>query len=467
VQYSAIAPPNGPPRIQFRRGGGGWQDFNPPPVGQQPPPPAGGQPQGTYAAAIAALENLQRAIGPATPGASGPSTGAQPPSLTPPATGTGGNNAINSARAAQLREATRLTPIAADAVRACISAGCFAAGTMLLTPYGMQAIETFQPGDQVTSRSEFDPDGPLESKIVEEMFRRFAPITLVRAAGQAIRTTSEHPFYVYNKGWTQANLLQPGDCLLSDDGRWIVVEDVYDTGEWEVVYNLRIADYHTYFVTDLAWGFSVWSHNTGGACDGPPSGNLTADTLRVLQERLDGTPRRTVVLRGDANYTILGGSAHYYTNADGQLSRVTFNLTPQTGSNGPSGNTTWIGRLGQSGDQGGHILGKQFNGSNRYPNLVPMNGNLNAYPIPQNDWNGGAYGTFESFWRSALQHGRNVSNVSVQLEYPSVESLRPNRFVLNFSIGGNPFEFPLRNSASQALPSELDMQRLRDAIGVE
>jgi filamentous hemagglutinin len=27
------------------------------------------------------------------------------------------------------------------------------------------------------------------------------------------------------------------------------------------VYNLRVAEYHTYFVGSLEWGFSVWAHN--------------------------------------------------------------------------------------------------------------------------------------------------------------------------------------------------------------
>lgn len=49
--------------------------------------------------------------------------------------------------------------------------------------------------------------------------------------------------------------------LSSHDGRWIAVEDLFDTGEYETVYNLRVSDYHTYFVGSLEWGFTVWSHN--------------------------------------------------------------------------------------------------------------------------------------------------------------------------------------------------------------
>jgi len=76
-----------------------------------------------------------------------------------------------------------------------------------------------------------------------------------------IRTTAEHPFWVYNRGWQTAGELRPGDALLGHDGGRTAVEEVLDTGESETVYNLRVADYHTYFVGRRAWGFSAWAHN--------------------------------------------------------------------------------------------------------------------------------------------------------------------------------------------------------------
>ena len=47
---------------------------------------------------------------------------------------------------------------------------CFAAGTKLLTPDGPKAIEEFKVGDPILSRSEYDPNGPLQEKLVEEAF---------------------------------------------------------------------------------------------------------------------------------------------------------------------------------------------------------------------------------------------------------------------------------------------------------
>jgi hypothetical protein len=39
------------------------------------------------------------------------------------------------------------------------------------------------------------------------------------------------------------------------------VERVVETRERTTVHNLRVADYHTYFVGSPEWGFSVWAHN--------------------------------------------------------------------------------------------------------------------------------------------------------------------------------------------------------------
>ena len=80
-------------------------------------------------------------------------------------------------------------------------------------------------------------------------------------AGREIGTTAEHPFYVKDKGWLEAHKLEKGNQLATLDGQWVTVNEVFDTGHLEVVYNLRIGDYHTYFVGCEEWGFSVWAHN--------------------------------------------------------------------------------------------------------------------------------------------------------------------------------------------------------------
>src|SRR5262249_56972578 len=116
-------------------------------------------------------------------------------------------------------------------------------------------IEDFRPGDPILTRPEDDPAAPLEVKRVEEVFVRVSPILHLHVGGQVIRTTGEHPFFVRGEGWVSARDLRPGDLLSSHDGGWVPVEEVFDTGAWETVYNLRVADHHTYFVGDRDWQF--------------------------------------------------------------------------------------------------------------------------------------------------------------------------------------------------------------------
>jgi hypothetical protein len=138
---------------------------------------------------------------------------------------------------------------------------CFAAGTPLLTPGGHKLIEEFRAGDLVLSRDENNPEGPVVAKVVEEVFVHFGRIFHLHVGGQVIRTTGEHPFWVRGRGWVAARELLAGDLLGGHDGGWVAVDEVFDTGVTETVYNLRIADCHTYFVGAEYWGFSVWAHN--------------------------------------------------------------------------------------------------------------------------------------------------------------------------------------------------------------
>jgi len=56
---------------------------------------------------------------------------------------------------------------------------------------------------------------------------------------------------VKDKGWTPLNQMKSGDAIWTEVSGWVTVEGVEDTGEWERVYNFRIAEFHTYFVGDV------------------------------------------------------------------------------------------------------------------------------------------------------------------------------------------------------------------------
>ena len=76
-------------------------------------------------------------------------------------------------------------------------------------------------------------------------------LTLRDADGneQTLRVTEEHPFYVEAAGWTPARKLDVGDIILGADGPLTVVANELESHpEGVAVYNLEVAEAHTYFV---------------------------------------------------------------------------------------------------------------------------------------------------------------------------------------------------------------------------
>ncbi len=152
------------------------------------------------------------------------------------------------------------TAIHSPALRA-LAERCFVAGTPVLTPTGDQPIETFQIGDRVLSRAENDPQAPVISRRVEAVFELSSPVLNIRVGGQLIQATAEHPFFVHQIGWVRAKELMAGDALVGQDNTLTIVSEIEETNETKTVYNLRVAEDHTYFVGSRSWGFSVWVHN--------------------------------------------------------------------------------------------------------------------------------------------------------------------------------------------------------------
>jgi hypothetical protein len=89
-------------------------------------------------------------------------------------------------------------------------------------------------------------------------------VMYLHVGGRRVGTTGEHPFWVRGKGWLQADQVVAGDHLVGHDDQWVVVDAVERTEEYQTVYNLRVADSHTYFVGCAEWGFSLWAHNDYG-----------------------------------------------------------------------------------------------------------------------------------------------------------------------------------------------------------
>ncbi len=138
---------------------------------------------------------------------------------------------------------------------------CFLPGTMVHTQDGVKPIERIQAGDWVAARNQFNKKTQWRPVLqtFETPDKEAVHVEIEHADGvrETISCTTEHPFYVVDKGWCGANRLQSGDSLeLLDGGRSKVITVVADSGR-HAVYNFEVADDHTYFVGDRG----VWVHN--------------------------------------------------------------------------------------------------------------------------------------------------------------------------------------------------------------
>ena len=112
-----------------------------------------------------------------------------------------------------------------------------------------------------------------------------------------IRTTLKHPFFTNDRGWVPVKELHPGDWILTASDNWIAVEEVYDTGDWELVYNVRVADHHTYFVGDDDWGWSAWAHNA--VCVAVDRTDPRWNEREISGHKVYGTAQNTTGLTDD------------------------------------------------------------------------------------------------------------------------------------------------------------------------
>lgn len=137
----------------------------------------------------------------------------------------------------------------------CECGACFAAGTLVLTADGPRPIETLAVGDWVLSREEASGETalrPITDVFVTEGKEVFE---LELEDGEVLSVTRDHPFWVEGRGWTEAIELRAGDRL---GGSGAVVREKRAGRSEDAVYNLGVAELHTYFVGS---GGS-WVHNT-------------------------------------------------------------------------------------------------------------------------------------------------------------------------------------------------------------
>ncbi len=146
--------------------------------------------------------------------------------------------------------------------------GCFPAGTMVSTAAGDVPIQSISAGDTVLS---FE-NGTLAEATVAEVYSverdHYFQITTDRGS---VNATGEHPFYIGDDRFREAQDLRAGDRLFVSSGQGLaeaVVLSVERVDRPVLAYNLRVDGPHTFF----ADGFAV--HNKGGGggshSSGPP-----------------------------------------------------------------------------------------------------------------------------------------------------------------------------------------------------
>lgn len=103
--------------------------------------------------------------------------------------------------------------------------------------------------------------GEQAYKEVEWLFQRDVEETYnITVDGEVITTTDEHPFWIVGKGWVESKNLEVADILTTSNGKELAIEKIDVKKEHTTVYNFKVKDFHTYFVSD----HGIWTHNKCG-----------------------------------------------------------------------------------------------------------------------------------------------------------------------------------------------------------
>lgn len=135
---------------------------------------------------------------------------------------------------------------------------CFTSETLIDAEKGHKPIEELKVGDKVYSENPETGEKGLK-EITGIFVNETKTLRHIWVGDKELNTTRKHPFYVIGKGWTEARKLRVGDTLQLFSGEVAVVNKVEDEVLRDPirVYNFEVADWNTYFVSEL----DVFVHN--------------------------------------------------------------------------------------------------------------------------------------------------------------------------------------------------------------
>jgi hypothetical protein len=140
--------------------------------------------------------------------------------------------------------------------------GCFTGDTLIAVEGGFVRFDEIKIGDMVWAYNYNTGEAALKEVLNVFVLANTEIISIEAANGEVIKTTAYHPFYVDGKDWVRAGDLNIGDKISTLDGGTIAIiglsSELFD--EPVVVYNLTVADFHTYFVGETG----ILVHNAKG-----------------------------------------------------------------------------------------------------------------------------------------------------------------------------------------------------------
>jgi hypothetical protein len=140
-----------------------------------------------------------------------------------------------------------------ESVKKVVAKGCsFSADTLVSTYDGLKPIAWVQTGEQVLAYNE--ATAATGYYTVTATWNHLDPVvTLLVMDGELIEATPEHPFFAPGVGWREAGKLWPGAPVRKADGGVGIVEAVESVAIEQSMWNLTVAEAHTYFVGDGRW----------------------------------------------------------------------------------------------------------------------------------------------------------------------------------------------------------------------
>jgi len=206
--------------------------------------------------------------------------------------------------------------------------GCnsFSGDTMVLMADGTYLpIAQIDPGDLVMSadpRTGQETAKPVLNVIVDTGTKHMVDVDL--GGGSPLQATAEHPVWVVDRGWTNAGDLHAGDTVVLEGDVPVHVRSVTDRG-WrpgQVVYNLTVADLHTYVVD--ADGHDLLVHNSSCPTSLGKSRGLYIIHLKNGRKYVGITTKQTFSKRVPRHWKRSRGALKREGYSDADISHIQF-----------------------------------------------------------------------------------------------------------------------------------------------